>query len=147
MEVRFSLRLPHDEESVPVVRHLLVSALDSLGVASACSADVELAVTEACTNVLKHAHGGEDEYQVQIQISPDECHIEVADSGMGADLAALGRTGELGDEGGRGIQLMRALVDQLHFVARKDRGLCVRLQKDLSLDAGAVLARLGHVSA
>jgi serine/threonine-protein kinase RsbW len=146
MEVVFSLCLPHDEASVPVVRHLLSSALHRLGVSDPCSSDVEIAVTEACTNVLKHADAP-DEYKVNVWISPEECQIEVADTGPGADESTLAASGGLQEESGRGIQLMRALVDQLHFVARPDRGLSVRLLKHLALDDGAALARLGTAPA
>jgi serine/threonine-protein kinase RsbW len=146
MDVAFTICLPHEEASVPVVRHLISAALARLGVSAACSSDVELAVSEACTNVLKHASDDEDEYEVQVQISPEECRIEVADKGEGADPETLARTGGLEDEGGRGIQLMRALVDQLHFVARPDRGLCVRLLKELTLEDDAALTRLSPAS-
>ena len=143
MEVVFTLCLPHDEASVPVVRHLLSSALERLGVNAACSSDVELAVTEACTTVLKHANAAPEEYEVRVEISAAECRIEVADLGAAQVGDSLTRVGTVDEEGGRGIPLMRALVDQLHFVARPERGMSVRLFKRLELDEDAPLVRLG----
>lgn len=142
MELLFTLCLPHDEASVPVVRHLLSSALDRLGVDPDCASDVELAVCEACTNVLKHANAAPEEFEVRIEISEEECQIEVSDLGAAEVGDALTRVGTVDEEGGRGIQLMRALVDQLHFVARPERGLSVHLLKKLALEEDAALSRL-----
>ena len=61
MEIRFTLQLPRDALSVPVVRRVLNSSMRTLGVAEDCLTDIEIALTEACTNVLDHAAAG-DEY-------------------------------------------------------------------------------------
>lgn len=143
MELIFHLHLPHDEASVPVVRHLIASALVRLGVDDACTSDVQIAVTEACTNVLKHANGSRDEYEVEVAVLPDRCDINVTDVGRGPPPGALERMpAALEDESGRGVQLMGSLVDQLQFVAGPRAGLSVRLSKQLSLTEGAVMRRL-----
>lgn len=141
MELIFRLYLPQDDASVPVVRHLIAAALGRLGVDDACASDVQIAVTEACTNVLKHANG--DDYEVAVAVSPDRCEIQVTDLGGGPAPGALERMpAGLEDESGRGVQLMRDLVDQLQFVAGPHAGLSVRLSKRLSLAEGAVMRRL-----
>src|SRR4029079_5946899 len=51
VEIKFTLQLPRDALSVPVVRRVLNSSMRTLGVADECLTDIELALTEACTNV------------------------------------------------------------------------------------------------
>jgi serine/threonine-protein kinase RsbW len=147
MEVAFTLCLPHDEASVPVVRHLISSTLNRLGVDESCISDVQIAVTEACSNVLKHADGQRDDYEVRVGVFPDSCEIHVTDLGVGLAPGVLERMpAGVEDESGRGVQLMRALVDQLQFVAGPSAGLSVRFLKRLSLRDGAVMRRLSEAS-
>ena len=55
MNVDFSVRLPTDAESVPLVRGLLRQALQYLGVVPDRIEEIVLALTEACANVVQHA--------------------------------------------------------------------------------------------
>ena len=145
MEIHFSLCLPRDEESVPVVRHICRDALRELGVGSDCVGDVELAVTEACTNVLKHAAGTGDEYEVTVAVAEDDCVIRVIDSGVGFDHEAVERATE-GSESGRGVFLMAALVDDLRFQSKPEVGTIVHLEKKLELTEDSVIRRLRRTS-
>ena len=51
-------------------------------------ADLLLAVTEACTNVLRHSGPGH-RYEVVALVGRNRCVIEVVDNGRGFDPAAL----------------------------------------------------------
>ncbi len=141
MVLAFTLYLPRDEASVPFVRHLSRSALSDLGVAAACIDDVEVALAEACTNVLRHAADTGDEYVVEIRIEDAVCSIDVIDAGKGFDASDVPRALSEGAESGRGIQLMKALVDDLEFVSDGDSGTVVRLTKALVLDPSSPLRR------
>ena len=143
MDITFKLCLPRDEASVPVVRHLCRDSLLKLGVSEDCVSDIELAVTEACTNVLDHAAGTRDEYEVLVEVKPDTCEIRVIDTGTGFEHAEIGlSTSAHSAESGRGIFLMRALVDDLDFVSEPERGTIVRLVKSLTLEDQAMLKLL-----
>ncbi|MEA2477578.1 MAG: serine/threonine-protein kinase RsbW [Actinomycetota bacterium] len=146
MVITFNLCLPRDELSVPVVRHLCRDALIELGVRDHCVSDVELAVTEACTNVVRHAAGTHDVYEVAVVMDPPTCSIKITDLGIGVDQGDLSREAAAHDEGGRGIFLMRALVDDLQFVSKPEQGTLVKLEKKLSFVEGAIAARLTTAS-
>jgi serine/threonine-protein kinase RsbW len=142
VEIRYSLRLPRDAVTVPLVRTICRDAMSRLGVTPDCQGDVALALTEACANVVQHA-GGRNEYEVLVEIASDTCHIRVVDNGAGIDLTDSGRTEMiLDDDTGRGIVLMRLLVDRLAFEACPEEGTIVHLQKRLELQDGALLAAL-----
>ena len=139
MEIKLTLALPRDEISVPVVRTLLKQAMKVLGVVPEVTADIELALTEACTNVLDHSDES-DEYEVSAGIDGDQCVIEVVDRGRGFDGSLLGMAhAESTAEEGRGIQLMRALVDTVTFTSRPHKGTVVHLEKKLEWQPGSVI--------
>jgi serine/threonine-protein kinase RsbW len=139
VEIKLTLALPRDSVSVPVVRRVLKGALETLGVHEAVVTDIEVALTEACTNVLDHAGEG-DEYEVSAGVNGDACVIEVVDRGATAfDGTMLGLTeADHTAEEGRGIQLMRALVDTVEFTSRPQTGTVVHLEKALRWTDGAV---------
>jgi serine/threonine-protein kinase RsbW len=142
VEIRYSLRLPRDAVTVPLVRTICRDAMGRLGVTPDCQGDVALALTEACANVVQHADGDND-YEVAIAFLGGDCHIRVIDKGHGIDLRDSGRTETVLDgENGRGIVLMKLLVDRIAFESAPEDGTVVHLQKRLELREGALLATL-----
>ncbi len=142
MEFKLTLALPRDNQSVPVARRVLKNSLEVLGVRPDCVSDIELALTEACTNVLDHA-GDADEYEVSAGVDGTACVIEVVDRGAGFDGSAKGLAdAEPHAEDGRGIQLMRALVDKVTFTSRPAVGTVVHLEKELEWEDDAPIKRL-----
>ena len=87
-DARFCLVFPRETISVPVMRRILGQTLDMLGVHEECVADLLLAVTEACTNVLRHSGPG-FRYEVTATVGKHICVLEVVDNGRGFDPAAL----------------------------------------------------------
>ena len=55
MDISFSVRLPRDARSLPLMRGLLRQALEHLDVATSTIEEIVLALTEACANVVQHA--------------------------------------------------------------------------------------------
>jgi serine/threonine-protein kinase RsbW len=82
VDVKFCLMFPREAVSVPVVRRVLGDTLRELGVDDESVADLLLAVTEACTNVLQHSGQGH-RYEVVASVSENGCLVEVVDSGAG----------------------------------------------------------------
>jgi serine/threonine-protein kinase RsbW len=132
VEIALSLNLPRDAESVPLARHIVRNALAEVGVTEDCTHDVELALSEACTNVLLHAGPG-DEYDVRLHIDDRRCELRIVDVGQGFDAAGPWRVGSDHEaERGRGIGVMSALVDKVRFDSKPAAGTVVHLQKRLA---------------
>jgi serine/threonine-protein kinase RsbW len=142
-QVTLSLQLPRDKLSVPITRHLIRAAMQEVGVVSDDGDAVELAVTEACANVIDHSGPG-DAYDVAVSISPSACHIRVVDVGRGFDHEALSlsRMADQHAEHGRGVALMHALVDQVRFESEPERGTVVHLVKLLTFEDSAPAHKL-----
>lgn len=129
MDIRFSLALPREVLTVPVIRQVLGDALRTLGAAEESVTDMLVAISEACTNVLEHADVA-GSYEVVARIDERACSVKVVDRGHGFDPATV-PVAELDDEAGRGIELMRALVDDVVFEGQPEGGTVVYLHKQL----------------
>jgi serine/threonine-protein kinase RsbW len=117
--------------------------LRQIGVTDECLADIAVAQSEACTNVVEHSGPG-DEYEISVEIVDQYCVLTVTDSGDGFDPARPGTAAEsvaLGERG-RGIELMRALVDNVHFVSSPGAGTSVHLKKALLFREDSLVERL-----
>ena len=142
MEITLGLTLPRDELSVPIARHICRDALNEVGVEPDCRSDIEIALTEACTNVLEHSGPG-DEYRIDVTVDGTLCVIRVIDTGHGFDSHTLSSmAGDVSSEGGRGVHLMRALVDRIEFISKPEAGTIVHLEKVLELREDGPAAQL-----
>lgn len=155
MKFVFVINLPRDASSIRFARKIVGSTMSQLGIDPDCVYDVEVAVTEACTNVLKHAQGARDDYEVELTVDPKRASIRIKDTGLGFDTSSLADFHkaapdlhlDLTEEGGRGIMLMRALVDELEFTSRPEAGTIVHLTKTIVLSDDSPLSRFGNVEA
>jgi serine/threonine-protein kinase RsbW len=115
VQVHAQLSLPRDARYVGLLRAVAQSVLADLDAPLDASQDIQLALTEACGNVIRHATETA-EYRVMLHVREDGCEVEVADSGPGFDPPDLSSPPVAIDlESGRGVQLMNALVDDLEF--------------------------------
>jgi serine/threonine-protein kinase RsbW len=132
MELSLALTLPRDEQTVPVARHIVRNAMEQVGVGEACIYDIELALSEACTNVLLHSGPG-DQYVVRLDLEDTLGVIRVIDVGHGFDSTkARDEPPMLEAERGRGLGVMQALVDRADFTSRPEAGTIVTLEKVLT---------------
>ena len=138
MHIEISLALPRDRESVSAVRRIVASAMAEVGVERSCAADVELALTEGCANVVRHATST-DRYQVTFELNRDAAKVTIADSGMGFEVNGRQRMAGTLAEGGRGLALMRMLMDEADFRVQEGRGTKVMLTKQIVLDETSLL--------
>jgi len=141
VRITLTLSLPRDSSTLPVVRHIAGCALKELGVGTEAIEDVELALTEASANVVKHSEAA-DEYEVQLVLEDNLCEIRIIDSGRGFDSSGAVAMAGPSEEQGRGLALIAALVDSVSFESRPEAGTVVHLVKDLSLRPDGPLQRL-----
>jgi serine/threonine-protein kinase RsbW len=140
MELSLALTLPRDEQTVPVARHIVRNAMVQVGVEETCVDDVELALSEACTNVLLHSGPGE-QFIVRLDLEDRLGVIRVVDVGHGFDSAKLRTVDDdlVEAEQGRGLGLMQAMVDRVDFTSRPEAGTVVTLEKVLTYSDEALL--------
>ena len=88
MDVKLCLVFPREALSVPVMRHMLGDALRGLGADDDGLAELLLAVTEACTNVVRHGGPGR-RYEVVASLGRRGCRIEVQNTWQGFAVGRL----------------------------------------------------------
>jgi serine/threonine-protein kinase RsbW len=116
------LTLPSRPENVAVVRHALGGFGDALDVPDQALADIKLAVTEACTNVVVHAYpDGEGPLGVSAWVRDDRLTVVVHDEGQGM----LPRPDSPGL--GLGLPLIATLAESLELGTGADDRTEVRM--------------------
>jgi serine/threonine-protein kinase RsbW len=130
--LRMVLCLRREPASVGVARRIVDTALRSVGVDPDCRADLTLALSEACTNVVKHAAGA-DEYEVRLTFDEDCCIVEIIDTGRHAMRLPIDLTpADPTDERGRGLSIIARSTDSLQLTPRRPHGLALRFTKRLT---------------
>src|SRR5437588_5875111 len=100
-------------------------------------ADLKLALTEACSNSVRHAYGeGGGHVEIVYHLRPESMEIVVSDEGEGFEPNGNGPEVDGLSEGGLGIAIIRAIADELEIGRRPDgRGSQLRFVKNLSDDS------------
>ncbi len=96
-------------------------------------ADLKLALTEACSNSVRHAYGeGGGHVVISFELCEDRLVVEVSDDGAGFEPFAGAPDGDGRDlaEGGLGIAIIRSIADELEIGAQPHgRGSRLRFVK------------------
>ncbi len=113
-EVR--LTIPAKPEYITLCRLALTGISRFRRLSEETLSDLKLAITEACSNSVRHAYAdGHGSVEIRYELHPDRLVIEVVDDGEGFDVGeTLSADDELA-EGGLGIAIIRALVDELEI--------------------------------
>jgi serine/threonine-protein kinase RsbW len=136
-KVRFCLVFERELLSVPVMRQVLGDTLRGIGLNEDSVADILLAATEACTNVVLHAGRSAPAYTVAATVDNVACRVEVIDAGQGCARGRRHRVSRSGEllESGRGFAIMRACVDAVTLRSTPGRGTRVVLDKRIHWEA------------
>src|SRR6185503_6849187 len=112
------LTLPARPENVAVIRHVLGAFAEALQLPADLVEDMRLAVTEACTNVVRHAYHDGEPGPIDVVIRPngDTLVLIVSDRGAG-----IGPSPDLAGPG-LGLPLIAALADHVEIEYGPTRG-------------------------
>jgi serine/threonine-protein kinase RsbW len=109
--LRMSLELPDQAVSVPLCRRMLRAVLADLAVNPSRAADIEMALSEAITNVVEHAYARPGQhYRVRLEFFSHCVRLLVEDQGRGFVRAAVPEPSEAQPRG-RGLWLIEQLAD------------------------------------
>ena len=124
---QFTLTIESRLDSVPVLASMARKISESAGLSPNEQNEVELCITEAANNVIKHAYLGESANVVELGVTilPDYVVFDLFDSGISAEpelmeidrrhLLAVAPEIEGASESGRGIAIMQSVMDSLEY--------------------------------
>lgn len=129
-----TLSIPSDERHIYLVEIVISYLVKEIGFGEETGRHISLAVVEAATNAIKHGNKGDPEKTVEFRfhIAKDRLAVFVRDCGSGFGLEEIEdpRSPEnLMKPCGRGIFLMRTLMDKVEYNMDEDRGTEVQLVK------------------
>ena len=110
------LTIPAKPEYITLVRLALTGLARLRPLSADTLGDLKLALTEACSNSIRHAYrdGRDGQVEVVYELRPDRIAVEVADSGSGFDVRET-PDGREPSEGGLGIAIIRSVTDELEI--------------------------------
>jgi serine/threonine-protein kinase RsbW len=113
----FVLTLPARAEFLSVVRHVLGGVVDGWKLGPGDLDDVQIAVTEACANVVTHAYREVPAGTMEVQGGLENERVVVTVRDHGPGILPHAESGGLG----MGIALIGALTERLEF-GKTDNG-------------------------
>ena len=142
MDVELNIELPRQRRAVAVLRHAVTSLCREIGVLEDDVQGLAMALSEACNNVVAHAHD-DDSFRVVFTLTDLTAKVVVANEATpfaAAELAGPEKAPDPFSESGRGLLIMRTLVDEARFTPAGDGGTLVELVRQVSSVDGSLLA-------
>lgn len=125
------LRIPCKAEWVALARLSVAAVASRLHFSIDEIEDIKLAVAEACTNAIQHAHGS-PYIEIKCEALPDSLRIGVRDYGQGTRPETI-RSRDIEEErvGGLGVFLIRSLMDDVTYDVNPENGTQLVMLKRL----------------
>lgn len=133
---RYQLKLPSSTNHLELIREFVTNIARGVGFDDEKISQIELAVDEACTNVVKHAYKGDDKQPLDVLVQTDskKFKIIISDKGKGFSPNKI-KTPDMKKYlsemrvGGLGIYLMQTLMDEVDFKMEPGKKNRVQLVK------------------
>jgi len=137
-KTHIELRMLANPEYLCVARTVVRQVVRILGLKEDKCELVALAVEEALTNIIRHSYGGPCDKPIIMKLSKidpyDEnkpaLEVTIRDFGRQVDPKSIkaGQLDELG-LGGRGVHIIRSVMDEIEFSRADDCGMQLRMLK------------------
>jgi serine/threonine-protein kinase RsbW len=128
----WSLTIPSELRLLGLARAFVEAVCQVAGLDESTTNAVVIATDEATNNIMRHAHRDRPDAPVQIRcyFLSEGIEVHLLDEGAPFDLSAVPYLdpAEL-RVGGRGVFLMRALMDEVSCHPRSERGNTLRMVK------------------
>ncbi len=127
-----TLTVPSHPRFLYVIRSALYPLIIDAGFRKRDAAKMVLAVDEACSNIIRHAYGGQDDHPITLTVEfpEDRFLIRLRDYGKKADPSEIAPR-DLADvrPGGLGTFFIKAVFDDVQYDTSVDRGTLLTMAK------------------
>ena len=134
----FEITCPAVSDALGTLRHFVVGVAQDSGFDEEQVEQIEMAVDEACANVVNHAYGDRThespKFQMRIVISPDSLKITVMDKGVGLVNMPPGASSveeflDRGAQGGLGLYIIKNFMDEVEYDSPPQAGTTLHMTK------------------
>mgnify|MGYP003382164971 CR=1 FL=1 len=134
-----TLEISSNTELLDEARTFVTDAARNFGFREEDVAKIELAVDEACTNIIKHAYRDDPSGRIRLTVSTADrtrFTVTIYDNGIGFDASHYTMP-DMREyflkprKGGLGIVLMKRLMDEVEYDVRRGTSNAIRLIKYL----------------
>ncbi len=131
-EGRISVRVPSDPCYLPLLRGVVSEAATLAGFGELDRDRLILALTEAVSNVIRHAYKGRKDQPIELEVraTRGELRLELSDYGRFVDPARIvSRPLDEVRPGGLGVHLIRSTMDVVEYNQNSHGGTTLTLVK------------------
>ena len=129
-----SMEISSKPEYVSIIRLTTSGIANSIGFSLNEIEDIKVAVSEACTNAIRHSKDNKVTFIFKI-IENGLC-IEVKDNGIGYDIDNIKKPDlDNPKENGLGIFIIESLMDKVQIQSEIDKGTIIKMTKYLGVDS------------
>lgn len=127
---------PGEFSTLEKISEFIAEHAELVGLDEKATYAVQLAVDEACTNIIEHAYGGEGVGDIKITCNQleDGLEIIIKDKGKGFNPEEIEQPNigapleDLGNRGA-GVYLINKLMDEVHYEFTKNIGATLKMKK------------------
>lgn len=134
---RFAIKVNNKVETLPEIADFIKNTLEKLGADAAILYKVQLAVDEACTNIINYAYSGAaGPMTVAVELAGNDLVITIQDKGQPFDVLEVpppDLSADLEDRkiGGLGIYFVKKLMDEVSYSSDANLGNTLTFRKRL----------------
>lgn len=127
------MEITANPEYVGIIRLTTSGIANKIGFPIDDIEDMKVAVSEACTNAIKHS--SDDIFYITFNILKNGLNIEIKDNGKGCNVSCLGKPDlENPKENGLGIFIIQTLMDEVSIESEDNHGTIIKMTKYLGVD-------------
>jgi len=125
-KVTKKLAIPSDLSYIKKISNEILTHLERLGVDQSVRFDIRLSFEEALRNAIEHGNDYKKDLPVEVsyEVRAGRIDIEIGDQGAGFDFRNVGDPRDeknIMKEGGRGVFLIRKLMDKVTYNKKGNR--------------------------
>ncbi len=127
------MEITSNPDYVGIIRLTTSGIANKVGFSMDDIEDIKVAVSEACTNAIKHSN--DEIFNITFSILENGLTIEIKDNGQGYDVDSIDKP-DLSNpkENGLGLFIIKTLMDEVSIESKSNIGTVVRMTKYLGVD-------------
>ncbi|WP_330383662.1 MULTISPECIES: ATP-binding protein [Romboutsia] len=126
------MEISSNPEYVGIIRLTTSGIANKIGFSIDDIEDIKVAVSEACTNAIKHSN--DNKFFITFDILENGLAIEIEDKGKGYDVESLHQP-DLNNpkESGLGLFIIQSLMDEVNIESKENKGTIIKMTKYLGV--------------